>query len=291
MSKVFYEKFKVNEEKQLLDFLREKMPSKSKNNIKSFLVKEMVNVNNEIITNYNYNLKKDDIVEIKNNFIVSKKYNIKIRIIYEDNDIIVIDKPSGLLTIASNKEKNRTAYNIIREYLTKTDKNNKIFIIHRLDKDTSGVIIFAKNLTTKSLFQNSWNKNVILKEYVAVIEGHIKANKGTIKTYLKENDEGYVYSVKNPNEGKIAITSFEKIKENKRYTMLKINIKTGRKNQIRVHMKELGNPIVGDKKYGSGLDPVKRLCLHSKKIELINPINNKKMIFESETPFLLEALL
>ena len=136
-----------------------------------------------------------------------------------------------------------------------------------------------------------WSKNVLTKEYVAVVEGHPKANKGTIKTYLRENNEGYVYSVKSKEQGKIAITSYEKIKENKRYTMLKVLIKTGRKNQIRVHLKELGYPIVGDQQYGSGLDPVKRLCLHARKLEIINPINNQNMIFESKIPFLLEALM
>lgn len=291
MSKVFYEKYVVEKNIKLIDFLREKMTSKSKNNIKSFLNKEMISVNNEIITQYDYDLKKDDIIEIKNNYITNKKYNIKIKIIYEDDKIIVIDKPSGLLTMASNKEKKRTAYNLVREYLLLTNKNNKVFIIHRLDKDTSGVLILAKSLNVKSLFQNMWSKNVLTKEYVAVVEGHPKANKGTIKTYLRENNEGYVYSVKSKEQGKIAITSYEKIKENKRYTMLKVLIKTGRKNQIRVHLKELGYPIVGDKKYGSGLDPVKRLCLHARKLEIINPINNQNMIFESKIPFLLEALM
>lgn len=291
MSKVFYEKYVVKEEIKLIDFLREKMSSYSKNNIKSFLSKEMVSINNKIVSQYDYKLEKDDVVEIKNNYIKNKKYNIKIKILYEDNYIIVIDKPSGLLTMASNKEKKKTAYNIVREYLIESNKNNKIFIIHRLDKDTSGVLIFAKDLNTKSLFQNKWSENVLSKEYVAVVEGHPKANKGTIKTYLKENSQGYVFSVKSKKEGKIAITSYEKIKENKRYTMVKVFIKTGRKNQIRVHLKELGYPIVGDKKYGSGLDPVKRLCLHAKRLELINPINNKEMVFESNTPFLFEALL
>lgn len=291
MSKVFYMNFKVDKEISLLDFLREKISSKSKNNIKSFLVKEMVLVNDNIETSFDYKLKKGDIVEIKNNYITNKKYNLKIRIIYEDDDIIVVDKPSGLLSMASNKEKKKTTYNLVRDYLMQTNKNNKVFIVHRLDKDTSGVLILAKNLKAKSMFQNAWSTNVLTKEYIAVVEGHPKANKGTIKTYLKENDEGYVYSVKSGKEGKIAITSFEKIKENKRYTMLKVLIKTGRKNQIRVHLKELGYPIVGDKKYGSGLDPVKRLCLHARKLELINPINNEKMVFESKIPFLLEALM
>lgn len=291
MSKVLHEKYVVKEDDLLLKFLRESIQSKSKNNLKSFLAKEKITINGVIETRYNFPVKKGDIVEIRNTSIKNTKYNEKIEIIYEDDDIIVVNKPAGLLTVGTQKEKKKTAYNMIREYLRKIDKNNKVFVIHRLDKATSGVVIFAKSMEVKNLFQNSWNKNVLNREYTAVVEGVIKNDKKVIKSYLKENSEGFVYSSNKPNDGKLAITCYEKINVNKRYTMLKINIKTGRKNQIRVHMKEINHPIVGDTKYGSGVDPVKRLCLHANKLEIINPINNKKMIFESKVPFELYALL
>lgn len=292
MSKVLYEKFTVDKDEILLiDFLREKMQSRSKNNIKSMLANEMIRVNNQIETRHDFMLYMDDEIVIRNNYITSKKYKDKIPIIYEDNDLIVIDKPAHLLSMATKKEKMHTAYRMISEYLSKQDKNNKVFIVHRLDKDTSGVIMYAKNQEMKNMLQNNWNKIVLNKEYVAVVEGVIKNDKKVIKSYLKENSEGFVYSSIKPNDGKLAITMYEKMHSNHRYTMLKINIKTGRKHQIRVHMKDIKHPIVGDTKYGSGLDPAKRLCLHARKLEIINPKTQEKMIFESEIPFLLHALI
>lgn len=292
MSKVLYEKYIVDNDDTLLNYLRSKMENKSKNNIKSLLTKEKVTINGKLETRHDYPVYKNDVIEIKNNFITSKKYTDKIPIIYEDENIIVIDKPAGLLTMATKKEKKHTAYRMISDYLTSQDKNNKVFIIHRLDKDTSGVVIFAKSMEVKNKYQNAWSKNVLKREYIAVVEGVIKDEKKTIKSYLKENKEGIVYSSLKPNDGKIAITCYEKIKNNLRYTMLRINLKTGRKNQIRVHMKDIRHPIIGDKKYGvSGLDPVKRLCLHASKLELIDPLTNKKVEYIAETPFLLEALL
>ena len=292
MSKILNEKFLVeSDEIDLIDFLREKMSNKSKNNIKTLLSNEMVRVNNEIITKHDYKLYNNDEVEIRNNFIISKNNKERIPILYEDNDIIVIDKPAHLLSMATKKEKMHTAYRIISDYLNKKDKNSKVFIVHRLDKETSGVIVYAKNQEMKNLLQNNWNKIVKNKEYVAVVEGTVKEDKKVIKSYLKENSEGIVYSSLKPNDGKLAITMYEKMKFNKRYTMLKINIKTGRKNQIRVHMKDIKHPIVGDKKYGSGLDPVKRLCLHARRLEIVNPKTKKLMVFQSEIPFLLHALI
>ncbi len=291
MSKVFYEKYIVDNEDTLLNYLRKVNTKNSKNNYKTYLSKDMVKVNNNIITKHDFNLKKGDVIEIKNNYIINKKYNVKIEIIYEDEDMIVINKPSGLLSISTDKEKNKTAYSIIRDYLIKNNKNNKIFVVHRLDKDTSGVIIYAKNLKTKSLLQNLWDKNVIEKEYTAIIEGKMEEDKGTIKSYLIENNEGFVHSTKNRAIGRYAQTNYEVLKTNKKYQMLKVNIKTGRKNQIRVHLSELGYPIVGDKKYGSKIDPIKRLCLHSRKIVLISPINKRKMTFECKVPFNMRSML
>ena len=198
MSKVLYEKYIVDNDDTLLNYLRSKMENKSKNNIKSLLTKEKVTINGKLETRHDYPVYKNDVIEIKNNFITSKKYTDKIPIIYEDENIIVIDKPAGLLTMATKKEKKHTAYRMISDYLTSQDKNNKVFIIHRLDKDTSGVVIFAKSMEVKNKYQNGWSKNVLKREYIAVVEGVIKDEKKTIKSYLKENKEGIVYSSLKP---------------------------------------------------------------------------------------------
>ena len=169
-------------------------------------------------------------------------------------------------------------------------KNNKIFIIHRLDKETSGIVIFAKNQKTKNLFQNAWDKNILYRGYYAVVEGTLKQKEGTIKSYLGENSAFMVYSTTKEN-GKLAITDYKVLKENKKYSLLDINIKTGRKNQIRVHMMENGNVIVGDKKYGSNINTINRMALHAYKLELIDPRTNKKISFKTSMPTIFNKLI
>lgn len=203
----------------------------------------------------------------------------KLDIIYEDKNILVINKPAKLLTIADNKERVKTLYHEVREYLHK--KNQKVFIVHRLDKDTSGIILFCKNEKIKRLLQDNWNS--YYREYIAVVEGHLKNKKGTIKCYLNETKTNQVY-VANNKEGKLAITEYEVINYNKTNSLVKIVIKTGRKNQIRATMSFLGNPIIGDKKYNSKQNIFNRLALHHTKLEIINPINKKVLTFYSEPP-------
>ena len=203
----------------------------------------------------------------------------KLDIIYEDKELLVVNKPSKLLTIADNKERIKTLYHEVREYLHK--KNQKVFIVHRLDKDTSGIVLFAKNEKLKRLLQDNWN--TYYREYIAVLEGNLKSNNGVIKCYLNETKTNLVY-VSNSNNGKLAITYYELLKYNKNYSLVKINIKTGRKNQIRASMSYIGNPIVGDKKYNSKLDSFKRLALHHSKLEITHPITKKILIFVSEVP-------
>ena len=208
----------------------------------------------------------------------------RLDIIYEDKDIIVINKPSGLLTVSTDKEKDKTLFKEVSEYVKKSNPRIKIFIIHRLDKDTSGIVIFAKNQNIKYMYQNNWDKIVLKRGYVAVINGNLSKNTGRIKSYLKETKTLLVYSSNDKKEGKLAITDYKVIKKSKKYSMLAIDIKTGRKNQIRVHMKDLGTPILGDKKYGNKKDLSDRLYLHANELILINPKNNKKIEFICEPP-------
>ena len=270
------EKYIVKENEILIEFLKKMFSNLSKNNIKSLLHNEKVFVNGNMTTKYNYELNVGDIVEIR------EKIAKNIDIIYEDKDIIVINKPSGLLTVATEKEKNKTAYHLVMEYLKKKNKNNRIFIIHRLDKDTSGIIMFAKNERAKHLYQDNWNDIVKKRCYYAVIDGKMENKEGTIKSYLKENGN-MVYSVKE-RSGKLAITEYKVLKERKNISLLDINLKTGRKNQIRVHMKENKTPILGDLKYGEKSKLINRLALHAYKLELVNPVTKKLLTFEINMP-------
>ena len=206
----------------------------------------------------------------------------KLNIIYEDKDLLVINKPEKLLTISTNNEKENTLFHKVINYVKK--KNQKVFIVHRLDKDTSGIVVFAKSESLKRTLQDNWDNLAKVREYVAVVEGVPQKEKGTIHTYLKETKTLYVYSSNKRGDGKEAITHYRKIYGNSKYTMVVINIDTGRKNQIRVHMKDIGCPIVGDRKYEAKTNPINRMALHANKLVLINPKTNKEMTFETDVP-------
>ncbi len=214
----------------------------------------------------------------------------KLDIIYEDKEIIVVNKTAGLLTVSTPKEKERTLFHEVSDYVKKSNPKLKIFIVNRLDKDTSGIVVFAKNQNVKYAYQNDWDNLAVTRKYIAVVNGVLEVKKNTIKSYLKETKTLMVYSSADKKNGKLAITKYKVIKENKKYSMLDIEIKTGRKNQIRVHMKDIGHPIIGDKKYGIGKSPLKRLMLHAYCLELINPKTKKKMEFSCKVPDIFNSL-
>ena len=205
----------------------------------------------------------------------------KLDILYEDKFVIVVNKPSNLLTVATDKEKDRTLYSYVYDYLKQKNKNNKVFIVHRLDRDTSGIVIFAKDEKTKFYLQDNWDK--FKRNYVAVVNGKVEKKKGVLKSYLQETKTHLTYSVNDKN-GKLAITEYEKVLENKEYTMLSLNLKTGRKNQIRVQLADVGNPIVGDKKYGIKKDPIRRMALVANTLEFIHPKTKEKIVIDIDIP-------
>lgn len=212
----------------------------------------------------------------------------KLNILYEDKYLIVIEKPSGLLTIGTIKERENTLYKKVSDYVKKQHKSNKIFIVHRLDKDTSGIILFAKNEEVKRKLQRDWDKTI--RKYIALVEGNVTKN-GIIKNYLGETKTLKTFITNNKNLGKLAITKYYVLKNAKEYSLLNIEILTGRKNQIRVHMESINHSIVGDKKYGSKKNPIRRLCLHANYLEFIHPITNKKIIINSNYPIIFDKLI
>ncbi len=189
----------------------------------------------------------------------------KLDIIFENKEILVVNKPSKLLTISDGKIEN-TLYSMAREYVKKQHKSNKIFIVHRLDKDTSGIVLFAKNEALKKELQSNWNSNA-LREYIAILEGHLETKEGTIKEYLFETKTHQVFASKD-KRGEYAETHYEVINYTSNNTLVKVNIKTGKKNQIRVAFSGLNHPVVGDKKYGSTTNPLHRLGLHASSLKL-----------------------
>jgi RluA family pseudouridine synthase len=205
-------------------------------------------------------------------------------ILYEDRDILVIDKPGGLLTVGTERERTRTAYFALTDYVRKGDakSRNRIFIVHRLDRETSGVLVFAKNVEAKLELQRRWDETK--KRYLAIVHGTFRTHTETITTYLAENRAHGVYSTPDPTQGKLSQTKYTVLKEAKGFAVLDVELLTGRKHQIRVHLAERGHPVVGDPRYATGPRAHRRLALHARSLSLRHPITGDEFTFEAKTP-------
>ena len=221
-----------------------------------------------------------------------RRYHPKgLTILYEDRDILVVDKASGLLTVSTDKVRENTAYYLLTDYVRKGNQksNNRVFIVHRLDRDTSGVIVFAKNEHAKRYLQGEWQG--FQKKYCALVHGTLPEKEGVITSYLTENRAHKMYSVADPQKGKIARTGYKVLRESAEYSLLEIDLLTGRKNQIRVHLSDRGCPVVGDNKYGTKKRGIKRLTLHAAAITLVHPHSKEQMTFTAKVPACFEALM
>ena len=252
----------------------------SNKTIKNYIKNGMVKVNDKVITNSSHLLKDGDKVEIS--YSKKKIPEFDLDILYEDEYLIAIDKPCGLLSISNDKEKEITAYRMVSDYIKKNSKNKYIFVVHRLDQDTSGILMFCKNEKIRDKMQDNWNTIVKKRGYIAIVDGKLSGS-DTIHTYLKENKQQFIYSSKN-NDGKEAITHYSVIKNNNNYSLVQVFIDTGRRNQIRVHLSERGYPIAGDKKYKCRTNPINRLCLHANILEFIHPVSKKLIHIECDMP-------
>lgn len=275
--------FRVTEPIELMPFLIAKMPERSRNKIKLLLSSKRILVDGQPISQFNHQLTAGMKVEVlKEQFRPVKKAS-EFEIVFEDKDVIVIDKQAGVLSVATEKE-TRTAYSLLREYVKSTDTKNKIFIVHRLDRETSGLMVFAKSEAVKRKLQDTWDETVTDRSYVAVVEGRLEKKSDTIVSWLTEDKNYKVHSSKNSETGQKATTRYTVIKSNKKYSLLKVNLETGRKNQIRVHMQEIGHPVAGDKKYGAVSNPIKRMGLHAQQLAFIHPTTGENLNFETELP-------
>ena len=272
-------KLVVNKDSELLEYLYEHLDMPKKR-IKQYLVHGSVYVEDDRVTQYNYPLVAGMKITIDTNSKHIK--NLPFEIVFEDDHLIVVNKPSGLLTIATEKEKERTLYHIVRDYVVSKNPHGRIFIVHRLDRDTSGIVLFAKDEKTKNQLQENWNEYVLLREYTAIVTGHPKEESGQIVQYLKETKANLVY-VSPREDGKKAITNYFVLKTSDKYSMLKVTIETGRKNQIRVAFASKKMPILGDKKYGEK-SKVNRLYLHANRLKLYYPVIKKEILFETSIP-------
>jgi tRNA pseudouridine32 synthase/23S rRNA pseudouridine746 synthase/23S rRNA pseudouridine1911/1915/1917 synthase len=205
-------------------------------------------------------------------------------VIFEDDALVVVDKPAGLLTVTTDKRSTRTAYHFLNEYVRRRAprSNRKVHIVHRLDQATSGVLVFAKSREVKDAIQSAWDRT--RKTYLAVVEGIFDRDQMTVSSYLAENRAHNVYSTRDRTVGKLATTGFNVIARGRDTTLLEVDLVTGRKHQIRVHLADLGHPVVGDRKYGKGTGRHKRLLLHASRIEFAHPLNHGRLELTAPTP-------
>ncbi|MCL6101097.1 MAG: RluA family pseudouridine synthase [Bacteroidetes bacterium] len=274
----------VTKSARLMEFLIEQLKGKSRTTIKSLLAHRQVSVGAHTITQFDFPLEPNQFVTINWGVVPEQTRLRGVRILFEDPYLIVIDKEAGMLSIATAKEKLLTTYSILSSHVKKEDPTNRIFVVHRLDRDTSGVMMFAKSEKVQEIMQKAWQEAVIRRSYIAVVEGIVEKDKDTIRSFLKENKMLFMYSTKVPGEGDEAITHYKVLKRSEEFTLLEVELETGRKNQIRVHMKELGHPVAGDKKYGSKLNPLRRTCLHANILAFKHPITGEELSFETPPP-------
>ncbi len=276
--------FTVTEPTELLVFLLDQLKPMGRNAVKSLLSREQVKVDGRPERQFNYLLSPGQRVTIHMERTIEALPLIGLNILYEDEALIVVHKDAGLLSIASPQEKDITAYRQLMSHVRHHDPKARIFILHRLDRDTSGVMMFAKQEPVQQAMQKAWKEIVTERVYIALVEGAVRKAEGTISSWLKESKTLKMYSSPHSGDGQHAVTHYKVLKSNRQYSLLEVRLETGRKNQIRVHMEDIGHPIVGDKKYGSRSKAIGRLGLHAHVLAFKHPVTGKSMRFESNIP-------
>jgi len=273
----------VKNASSLLPYITEMLSERSKSAVKSILKHGQVYLNGKSVTHFDTPLNVGDEV-----FISHEKGRVEfnhphLKIVWEDDELIVVDKAEGLLSVSDTPTQERTAYFLLTQYVKKINPRNKIFILHRLDKGTSGLMMFAKNREIQEYLRSNWHKMITRRSYVAMIEGVPEKKEDTIVTYLAENSRMKVYCT-DPENGKEAVSHYTVVKSNDQYSLLEIDLETGRKNQIRAQMEYIGHPVAGDPKYSAKTDPAKRLMLHARRLFFIHPATGMEMRFETRIP-------
>lgn len=274
----------ASEPAPLLDFILKAFAPVKRTTAKAWLKYGQVKLRGAIVSAFDTTVEAGDTVSVN----TSRPWQIlshpRLKIVYEDDDIIVVNKGYGLLSVASDNKKELTAYSILRDYVKRVNPANKIFIVHRLDQHTSGLMMFAKTPKAKDAMQHNWNNMVIDRRYAAVVEGKPEPAEGTIDTMIAENSRHLMYVTDDDDNAKRAVTRYTTLRSRGGYSLLDVSLDTGRKNQIRVHMQHLGTPIAGDRRYGAKSSPAHRLCLHARTLRFIHPVTRADMNFSIPLP-------
>jgi 23S rRNA pseudouridine1911/1915/1917 synthase len=263
--------------KTLLQALVELHPDSSKTTLRSWIEEGRIYVNDQVVRKNNFEVEDDAEITLGRK---KERKEQGVTVLFEDDDIIVVNKPSGLLSVAEDVEVSNSLHRILKERV----RPKRIYVVHRLDQGTSGVMVFAKNKWALEGLKEQLKGHNIEREYCALVEGRIEEDEGTWESYLFEDKSQYVKETKDENLGQRACSHYKVIKKNDRYSLLSVTLETGRKNQIRVQANSAGHPIAGDKKYGGKSDPFDRLCLHAKVLGFIHPGTKKPMRFEVPMP-------
>jgi 23S rRNA pseudouridine1911/1915/1917 synthase len=277
---------RVKEPMELSAFLNIHFNGKSRNDFKLMLSRRQVCVNDSSVSRLDQPLQAGDIVTIVTGKAENTFRHPKMKIVFEDNYLIVIEKDEGLLSVSTGVGREETtAFGLLSNYLKRKNPHNRLFIVHRIDRETSGLMMFVKTREIQTTLRDNWNENITERVYVAVVEGVPENAEDTIVSYLHENKSFRVYSSRTDDgTGKEAVTHYRIVRKNDRYAMLKVELDTGRKNQIRVHMQDIGHPIVGDIKYGASSSPMGRVGLHAQVLAFIHPVTKEILRFESSVP-------
>lgn len=270
-------KYTASHEISILDALAQLSPKSSKNTLRSWIKEGRVQVDDKTVNQSSVIVSTHQIVTVG-----QRKKNIQpgLPILYEDSDLVIVNKPSGLLSVATHFEKQETLFSLLKAHY----HPRKVFVVHRLDQDTSGVMVFALNPKALDGLKELFEKHAIKREYTGIVEGQITTSTGTWKSYQYEDSQYHVHETMDESAGKLAITHYQTVATTNRYSWLNLRLETGRKNQIRVHCASAGFPVVGDKKYGAQSNPLKRLCLHAHLLAFQHPITKKQLRFDAPIP-------
>ena len=266
----------------LLEFLFATV-KESKNKIKLTLKGRGVKVNGKVVTQFDYKLAPGMRVSVsrsKRNDTFKSRY---VKIVYEDRWLVVVEKNTGILSMAAGHS-SLNVKSVLDDYFQKSRQKCRAHVVHRLDRDTSGLMIYAKDIETEQILEHNWHDIVYDRRYVAVVSGEMEENEGTIANWLKDNKAYVTYSSPTDNGGKYAVTHFYVLDRTTEHSLVEYKLETGRKNQIRVHSADMGHPVCGDVKYGNGDDPIHRLCLHAYVLCFTHPITGERMEFDTPVP-------
>ena len=283
-----YDHYVVDREAQLLDWMLATLPG-SKTKTKAILQGHGIKVDGKQVTQFDFPLKpgmKVSVSKSKKNDTFKSRY---VNIVYEDRWLVVVEKKTGILSMAAGHS-SLNVKSVLDDYFKRTRQKCTAHVVHRLDRDTSGLMIYAKDMQTEQLLERDWHGTVFDRRYVAVVSGEMEEDEGTIANWLKDNKAYVTFSSPVDNGGKYAVTHFHTLKRTTEHSLVEFRLETGRKNQIRVHTSDMGHPVCGDIKYGNGDDPLHRLCLHAYVLCFYHPVTGKPMEFETPIPARFRAM-